>query len=140
MLVVVIFVILITVIRVIGVMINLHGRLGHPEGDSISQRRDTGICKINGVVIVVTCCYSMVFSTTNNNNKNTFFFVANADSLRNRTTQTSVCFVFQFMFLRATPMRCRRLGGGELGEKEGEKKLIATSNLHLTQDILTKEN
>ena len=33
---------------------------------------NTGVCKINGVVIVANCCYSTGFSTTNNN-KNIFF-------------------------------------------------------------------
>ena len=40
---------------------------------------DTGVCKINGVVIVVNLFYSIGFSTTNNN-KNTVYF-ANTGSV-----------------------------------------------------------
>ena len=41
-------------------------------GTTTINNNDTGVCKINGVVIVADCCYSIGFSTTNN--KNTVYF------------------------------------------------------------------
>ena len=53
--------------------------------DKTGNNHNTGVCKINGVVIVVNCCYSIGFSITNNN-KNTVFF-CNHNTNKNDDTQ-----------------------------------------------------
>ena len=44
-----------------------------PTNQQTRSCHDTGVCKINGVVIVVMCCYSIGFPTINNSNNTVDF-------------------------------------------------------------------